>query len=341
MRRANGTGTVRKLSGNRRKPWLALTPAIMDPATGQYVRKPIDTFKTRIEAEDAANKYVQNPHTLTDITVLEMFNEWSDRHFEGLSKSTKDTYVFGFKQVKDIHKLKVRDLNPQNLQAALDKSRGKSRSTISKARLAISQICNEAMRLQIHTTDYSALLVSPPAKESKQKDIFTREDIDLMWAKEYTVPYMEIPLILIYTGMRIGELATCKLEYINLEDRYILHGSKTKSGKNRIIPIPKKIYPTIERLCKRNKEYLIEKDGQKVKSDYMRKSMYYEALSEINVTQISPHGCRRTYATMLNAGVNNKQYLTRILGHASFKTTDKYYIINQSRELVQAVDFLQ
>lgn len=219
MRRTNGTGTVRKLNGKRRKPWAAYTPAVLDPITGQYVRKLINTYKTQIEADNAANKYTQNPHTLTDITVLEMFNNWSDRHFESISKSTRDTYVYGFNQIKSIHKLKVRDLNPQNLQAALDKTKGKSQSAITKARLAISQICNEAMRLQIHTIDYSALLISPPAKASKKKDIFTREEIDLMWEKEYTVPYMEIPLILIYTGMRIGELASCKLESINLEDR--------------------------------------------------------------------------------------------------------------------------
>ena len=341
MRRANGTGTVRKLSGKRRKPWLALAPAVMDPVTGQYIQKPIDTFKTRIEAEDAANRYSQNPHTLTDITVLKMFEDWSERHFETVSKSTKDTYEFGFKQIKDLHNLKVRDLTPQILQATLDQQKGKSKSTINQTRLIISQLCKEAMRLQIHLTDYSDLLISPVAKVQEVKEIFTRDEIDLMWDAQYTVQYMEIPLILIYTGMRIGELASCKLDSINLEDRYILHGSKTEAGKNRIIPIPKKIYPIIERLCKRNNKYLIEKDGQKVTIDHLRKQMYYKAISEINVKQLNPHACRRTYATMLNAGVNNKQYIQRILGHASFETTDKYYIINQSQELVRAVDFLQ
>lgn len=341
MKRANGTGSVRKLSGKRRKPWAAYTPAVVDPVTGQYVRKLIDTFKTRIEAEDAANSYSLNPYTLTDITLDELYADWSKRHFETISSSTRRTYEFGYKVLSEIGSMKVRDLNPQVLQSVLNKQKGKSKSTINQTRLIISQLCKEAMRLQIHTTDYSDLLISPAAKVQKDKEVFERSEIDLMWDAEYTVPYMEIPLILIYTGMRIGELATCKLEYINLEDRYILHGSKTEAGKNRIIPIPKKIYPIIERLCKKNKEYLIEKNGQKVTIDHLRKHMYYKAISEINVKQLNPHACRRTYATMLNAGVNNKQYIQRILGHASFETTDRYYIINQSHELVQAVDFLQ
>lgn len=341
MRRANGTGCVYKLGGKRRRPWAAYSPGILDPITGEYVRKHIGTFKTRIEAENAVNSYALNPYSLTDITLDELYNDWSERHFETISDSTRRTYEFGYKALAEIGSMKVRDLNPQVLQSVLDKQKGKSKSTINQTRLIISQLCKEAMRLQIHTTDYSDLLISPAAKVQKNKEVFERSEIDLMWDAEYTVPYMEIPLILIYTGMRIGELASCKLEYINLEDRYILHGSKTEAGKNRIIPIPKKIYPIIERQCNKNNKYLIEKDGQRVTIDHLRKHMYYKAISEINVKQLNPHACRRTYATMLNAGVNNKQYIQRILGHASFETTDRYYIINQSHELVQAVDFLQ
>ena len=237
--------------------------------------------------------------------------------------------------------MKVRDITPQILQAVLDKQKGKSKSTINQTRLIMSQLCKEAMRLQIHTSDYSELLISPKAKEQKEKEIFEKAEIELMWDNLKKIEFMEIPLILIYTGMRIGELASCKLESVNLEDRYILHGSKTEAGRNRIIPIPKKIYPIIERLVDDNFKYLIEKDGRKVNIDYLRKSMYYKAIEQIDVKQLNPHACRRTYATMLNANVNNKQFITRILGHADFETTDRFYVINQSRELVKAVDFLQ
>ena len=341
MRRENGTGTINKLSGKRRKPWAAIAPGVLDPTTGEHIRELIGTFKTRMEAENALNKYILNPYTLSEITLDEMYKNWSERHYETVSASTARTYTFGYKNWASIGNMKVRDITPQILQAVLDKQKGKSKSTINQTRLIMSQLCKEAMRLQIHTSDYSELLISPKAKEQKEKEIFEKAEIGLMWDNLNKIEFMEIPLILIYTGMRIGELASCKLESVNLEDRYILHGSKTEAGRNRIIPIPKKIYPIIERLVENNFKYLIEKDGRKVNIDYLRKSMYYKAIEQIDVKQLNPHACRRTYATMLNANVNNKQFITRILGHADFETTDRFYVINQSRELVKAVDFLQ
>lgn len=57
-RRDNGTGTIYKLSGKRRKPWVARSP-LMD-IDGEMKQPFIGTFKTRKEAEDALRncKYV-------------------------------------------------------------------------------------------------------------------------------------------------------------------------------------------------------------------------------------------------------------------------------------------
>lgn len=38
---------------------------------------------------------------------------------------------------------------------------------------------------------------------------------------------------------------------------------------------------------------------------------------------------------------NNIDLFILRLHHADFETTDRFYVINQSRELVKAVDFLQ
>lgn len=39
MRRENGTGSIVKLSGARRRPWLARVPAVEDPIDGRTVQK--------------------------------------------------------------------------------------------------------------------------------------------------------------------------------------------------------------------------------------------------------------------------------------------------------------
>ena len=341
MKRANGTGSIVKLSGRRRKPWVARLPSQYDALNDKMVQPALGSYATRVEAEKALNAYLDNPYSLSELTLQDLYDEWSEWHFKKISASTVKSYEFGFTFWQALWPVKLNDINPHVLQKELDKMEGMSKSSIGHARLVISQLCKEAMRRQIYATDYSELLISPAAADPKDKDIFSRDDIDKMWSALGSVSGIEAPLLMIYTGMRIGELASCKIEYVNLEDRYILHGSKTSAGKNRIIPIPMKIYPLVEKLCKTNHEYLIERAGSAVSADYLRRHLYHPALERLNVKQLTPHACRRTYATMLNSGVKNKQFISAIMGHASFDTTDRYYIINQSKDLVQAVDFLQ
>lgn len=340
MRRENGTGSIVKLSGNRRRPWLARLPAVEDPIDGHLDQKPLGTFKTRLDAERALLEYLDHPIDLTDMTVAQLFDEWSKYHFETIEEPTIKGYTTNFKKLKRIHDVKVRDLNVQILQKALDDCSNMASSSIRTIRVLFSLLCKEALRRQMITMDYSNLLITPKGKPPKQKKIFTDLEIQKMWSSLGKVENIEVPLILIYTGMRLGELATCKIEYINLEDRYILHGIKTDAGKNRIIPLPTKIMPIITNLCKNNKNYLFEHGGKPYTYAQLYKSMYAKALKAAGIKHQTSHACRRTYATMLNAKVMNKEYITKILGHADFDTTDKYYIIPQSKELVDAVSNL-
>ena len=340
MRRENGTGSVVKLSGKRRRPWLARVPATEDPIDGRTIQKTLGTFKTRLDAERALIEYLDRPTDLTLITVKELFDQWSKTHFETVCKGTAEGYVTSFKKLKRIYDVRVRDLNVQILQKTLNDCSHMASSSIRSVRVLISLLCKEAMRRQIITTDYSSLLITPKGKAPKEKKIFTDLDIQKMWSSVGKVENIEIPLILIYTGMRMGELATCKVEYVNLEDRYILHGIKTDAGKDRIIPLPKRILPIITDICKNNKNYLFEHGGKPYTYAQLYKCKYADALKDAGIEHLTSHACRRTYATMLNAKIMNKEYITRILGHADFDTTDKYYIMPRSKELVDAVSNL-
>ena len=50
MKNPNGTGTVTKLSGKRRKPWVVKVTVGFDKTTGKQVQKSLGTFETRSEA---------------------------------------------------------------------------------------------------------------------------------------------------------------------------------------------------------------------------------------------------------------------------------------------------
>lgn len=341
MRRANGSGSIVKLSGTRRRPYQAKAPGTYDPVTGIYSQKTIGTYKTRLEAEEALIAYIKNPISLEGITIKQLYTRWSSWHFDNIAERSKKSYKNMFTYLKPIENVKLKNLNLFILQDLLNSYKDKSQSTIKRIRSMMSMLCKEALRLEYIPTNYAELLVTPKGTAPKEKKIFTDIEVQKMWSSLGKVKNIEIPIILIYTGMRIGELATCKIEYINLEEHFIVHGSKTESGKNRIIPIPNRLLPLIKQLCTENQTYLIEKSpGVAYRDVYLGQTIYYKALEQAGVNKLTSHACRRTYATMINTSVLNKQYITRILGHTDFDTTDKYYIINRAKDLVDAVSNL-
>lgn len=70
------------------------------------------------------------------------------------------------------------------------------------------------------------------------------------------IPYVDTILILLYTGLRINELLTLKLENIDIENKNIKGGSKTASGINRIILTHLKILPIVQKYYKNSIQYL-------------------------------------------------------------------------------------
>jgi len=76
LKRANGTGTVYKLSGRRKKPWVAAKNKVV---IGYYERK--------TDALDALERL--NGKSLTDrynMTFAEVFDAWKEEHYKEIGK---------------------------------------------------------------------------------------------------------------------------------------------------------------------------------------------------------------------------------------------------------------
>ena len=68
----------------------------------------------------------------------------------------------------------------------------------------------------------------------KEKDIFTPEEIQRL-EEHSDEDAAKLVLMLIYTGMRIGELFG--LRTADCHGDYVIGGEKTAAGRNRVIPI--------------------------------------------------------------------------------------------------------
>lgn len=222
LKRANGTGTVYKLQGRRKRPWVAAKNKVV---IGYYERK-TDALETleRLSGKDLTERY--------NMTFSEVFEAWKVEHYKEIGPKGVESYDRAFAVFSPIHEKKFRDLRTADFQSVLDAHMKKSHSTVSKYKQLLTQMSQWAIREEICTTNF-AKFVRLPENTRKEKEIFS--DADIAKLERDGSETAKIILMLIYTGMRIGELF-----YLPLQDyyeNYVIGGEKTEAGRNRIIPI--------------------------------------------------------------------------------------------------------
>lgn len=149
-------------------------------------------------------------------------------------------------------------------------------------------------------------------------------------------------LIMIYTGMRIGELAGLKKENVDLLQGFINGGNKTEKGKHRQIPIHKDIFQLIKGLYEKSPtDYLLynqnwifkkkEKENKPLRINFFREH-FYKTLESLGMSH-KPHDCRKTLSTLMSRQQLTTTAITDILGHENIETTNKFYIKTDKENL--------
>lgn len=214
-------------------------------------------------------------------------------------------------------------------------------SAASKAKVKniINAMYKYALKYEIVDKDYSALIDLGKREKVIQRKVFTDEEISKLW-KYKDLYWVDTILIMIYSGMRVGELLGLKNEHIDLENRIIVGaGIKTEAGKNRVIPINRKILPLIQKHMRADKTFLFAtKTNRPVLYDNYRKS-FMSVMDKLEMTH-TIHDCRHTFATLLNNADANPTAIKNIVGHTSFETTEKIYTHKNIEELKKAIDLI-
>ena len=323
LKRANGTGTVYKLSGRRSRPWVAAKNRVI---IGYYPKK-TDALEAleRLNGKPLTERY--------NMTFAEVFETWKAEHYKEIGKQGIDAYNNAYKVFAPLHDRKFRDLRAADFQSAIDPHMNKSHSTVSKYKQLITQMSNWAVREEICTTNF-ARFVRLPENIKKEKDIFTEEDIQKL--EKDGSDAAKIVLMLLSTGMRIGELFS--LPVADYHGTYVVGGEKTEAGRNRVIPIRPEGRQYFEYIAARaTGELLISGySGQKVIENF-RKRDFYPLLDRLGVARKTPHATRHTYTSRAVKEGLAPEMLQKILGHADYSTTANIYTHIDAETLVSAV----
>lgn len=340
MRNPNGYGCIKKLSGRRRRPFVFVV-------SDHGRQKPIEYFTSLVDAQIYQADYnrAHGHRSLPGhkITFAELYHRWLPAHTADTSpsKSTLCSYENSFKHLVSLHYEPIQNLKYADYQKILDSMRksGLSYSSCKKVRSLISLLEKYAVKIELISRCYAPLLSIGKNRPVRPHQPFSRQKINRIWSHCDT-PGVDTVLILLYTGMRVGEMLHIKKSDVNLRHGYIrITRSKTVSGI-RTIPIHHRIAPLVAKRMQSSGDYLITNAGKPY--DYSRYcQLWYPVMRLINATGHTTHDCRHTVATLLDNAGANETAKRRILGHAGGDVTERVYTHKGLRQLRKCIELLK
>lgn len=334
MKNPNGYGSVFKLGGNRRKPWCArVTVGWTDEGKQQY--KNIGYYEERSEAMIALAQYNNDPYDLDSnkITFGEIYEKWSEEKFPKISDSNIRGYKTSFNKCAFLHKMKFKQIRKMHMQRVIDENAHLSYQVRMKLKTLFSQLYRFAIENDIVEKDYSKFVDAGEMTTKIVRVPFSDDEIETLW-NNLDKPYIDTILIMIYSGMRVGELLEIKTADVDLNKQIMIGGIKTKASIDRIIPIHNRILPLIDT----SKEYLVvSPTGKKMSYNNYIQRQFTPIMKELGMNHL-PHDCRHTTATKLDNADVNRKIVKMILGHASNDVTERVYTHKTSEQLLSAIN---
>lgn len=342
-RRPNNTGTVVKLSGKRRNPYCARVMSDeRNIITGKKKQICIGTFATREEALNALSIYsLKKSNAITNEdarnlapdlfdriqektqkrvpTFYEIYQILDDEEFSKLSKSARNGYSSWIKRFENIHNRQINTITLADLQFIFDND-GAANGTQAHMKVLCSKIFEYAVIHQYisRDDDYTSYIRIAEFKQSTKHYPFSVDEI----RKLQSVDTSEVHLLLIYiyTGLRAGELLYINRDNIHIDEpcnddgvdrviSYIITGSKTEAGKNRIVPIHNDIKRYVI-------DELLKKEERLIDCTYA--SLNNTVLSAVNrflKTSHTMHDTRVTFASLCQLYKVDVYARKKILGH--------------------------
>lgn len=342
-RRPNNTGTVVKLSGKRRTPFCARVMSDeRDIITGKKKQICIGTFSTREEALNALSLYslkksnsISNeearniaPNLFDRIqektkkhvpTFKDIYHILDEEEFCKLSKSARNGYASWIKHFETIYNRTIDNITLADLQYIFDNDKSKN-GTQMHMKVLCSKIFEYAVIHQYipRDFDYTSYIRTAEFKQSTKHYPFTMDEIKKL--KTINTSEAHLMLIYIYTGLRAGELLKINRNNIHINEpcsddgsnkliSYIVTGSKTDAGKNRIVPIHNDIKQFVI-------DELLTSDKRLIDCTYA--SLNSTVLSTVNrylKATHTMHDTRQTFASLCQLYKVDVYARKKILGH--------------------------
>jgi len=334
MKLPNGYGSVTKLSGRRRRPYIVRKTIgfHLDPY-GKTVQdfQIIGYARTRAEGLAMLADFNKMPLAAdaNKMTLEMVFKGWARKKYG--DDTVPRHYVRSFEYCAPLHNTVFRMIRTPDIQQMVDAQTADSAKSLIK--LLFHMLSDWAIVNDFAVKDYSAGVVVPPKHESDIHQAFTEEEISQLW-KHADDRFIRGMLVLIYTGMRPAEMLGINPEDVHLEEGFMVGGVKTKAGRDRRIPIADKIMPLV-------RDFLAEGRAKAFAlGSYENFRLQFTSRAKKLGMSHLLHDGRHTCATLLAKAKVDPLITKIILGHARTDITERVYTHVDVTQLREAVNRL-
>lgn len=341
MRAPNGFGTVAKLSGNRRRPFI-IKKTVGWNDKGHPIYDIVGYAATREEGLMILSEYNRDPWDVdrAKITLNELFELWKEKKAPKLGDSNRASMISAYKYCAPLGKKPYKVIKAYQMQETIDTC-GKSYSTQAAIKNLWNHLDKFSLEMDIISRCYSDLLTSDPVPPTN-REAFTVDEVKALWEHQKE-PWVDTVLILIYSGWRISELLNLKPEDIDLQAGVMKGGTKTKAGKDRVVPIHSRIRPFIEGRLSEGGPRLVSYNGRACSQTQYR-IFWKEIMEGLGFEHgdhtPTPHECRHTFETRLDSAGANRKCIDLLMGHVSKDTGNRVYNHKTLEELRETVSLI-
>ncbi|MBQ8803435.1 MAG: site-specific integrase [Tyzzerella sp.] len=348
MKMPNGYGSITKLSGNRRKPFMVRLTDGRTVENGEVKlnRIVLGYYATRKDAMKALAEYNTNPYDLKQkgITFEEVYKMWSDKKYKKISEQSAVSYRAAFKHAVEIKDMPVREIKAVHMQNTIDNCPA-GYQTKKALRSFYNQVFEFALENDLVEKSYTPFLDIGAKETVINRTVFSKDEINALWDALERMEYVDTILILIYSGMRVGELLEMQCCNVDISAKTMkIVRAKNKSSL-RTVPIHDKILPLVEKHLNNSialncPTLLANQVGKPFTYSNYQQKRWTQIMEQLEMNHL-PHDTRHTFASLADTAGLKKICIKRIMGHESKDITDKVYTHKDISELLEQINLIE
>lgn len=352
--RGNGQGTAYK----RGSTWTAQVIIGWRVPDGDG-KKPIPIkrtksgFATKRDALAACPSLLLEREKKLRPTLQQVYDAWYAFYEPRVVPSTMVCYRAAYNHFAPLHGIHIELITSDDLQNCMD-SCASGKRTHQNMKCVAGLLWAYAYDHDYVQKDVTENLYIGKG-ETVQREPITDEELSVIFSAITTEPYAEYVYALCYLGFRPGEFLSLRKADLHTDNgvTYIVGGSKTKAGRDRLVPVPDAIREIIERRMAVTGTDLLfpricyDRSGnftgyQEMSDAYFREQVFKPMMGRLGIADGKvPYGARHTYSDKLKNAAGDDKTKAAIIGHTDYNFTKSHYQSTDLQDIKAVADSIR